>query len=71
MIEGEKRLSPHSYGIAIDLNPEKGIYWRRVKDKEIYLQTQKNYPSELVRLFEQKCFIRGKKWYEYLNIDLS
>ena len=65
MIEGEKRLSPHSYGIAIDLNPEKGIYWRRVKDKEIYLQTQKNYPSELVRLFEQKGFIWGGKWYEY------
>lgn len=65
VIEGEKRLSPHSYGIAIDLNPIKGIYWRHVKDKEIYLQTQKHYPSEVVRLFEQKGFVWGGKWYEY------
>lgn len=65
VIAGEKRLSPHSYGIAIDLHPKKGIYWRIVKDREKYLQIQKDYPSELVRLFEQKGFIWGGKWYEY------
>lgn len=64
-IEGEIRLSPHSYGIAIDLNVEKGIYWRWTKDKEQYLQTQKNYPSELVQLFEENGFIWGGKWYEF------
>lgn len=65
VIAGEKRLSPHSYGIAIDLHPKKGIYWRLVKDREKYLQIQKEYPSELVGIFEQRGFIWGGKWYEY------
>ncbi len=64
-IAGTKRLSPHSFGIAIDLNPKQGAYWRnrgRGFDARPYLQ---RYPAQIVNLFEKHGFIWGGKWWHY------
>lgn len=62
-IAGTERLSPHSYGIAIDLNPKKGGYWRW--SGGTHHPAQADYPSEIVTLFENEGFIWGGKWREY------
>ncbi|MEG2172174.1 MAG: M15 family metallopeptidase [Desulfovibrionaceae bacterium] len=67
-IAGENRLSPHSFGIAVDLNPAKGIYWRwstPQKRQSIGAAARAAYPSEIVAAFEAEGFIWGGKWYEY------
>lgn len=67
-IAGAKRLSPHSYGIAIDLNPAKGPYWlwaapaRRAGESAA---ARASYPAAIVAAFEAEGFIWGGKWYEY------
>lgn len=62
-IAGEQRLSAHSYGMAVDLNPRKGAYWRWAGGA--YHPAQKEFPSEIVRIFEDNGFIWGGKWREY------
>ncbi|MFL0248571.1 M15 family metallopeptidase [Candidatus Clostridium stratigraminis] len=60
-ISGTNRLSPHAFGIAIDLASSKFDYWKwaSVKDGEKRLLT---YPRELVEVFEKHNFIWGGKW---------
>ena len=64
-IAGTDRLSPHSWGIALDLH--KGSYWRWGKNLNpmelLALQTE--YPREIVAAFEEQGFIWGGKWYHY------
>jgi hypothetical protein len=64
-IAGTDRLSPHSWGIALDLH--KGKYWRWGKNlgpmELLALQTA--YPWEIVAAFEEQGFIWGGKWYHY------
>lgn len=63
-IAGEKgRLSPHSFGIAIDLSPHKAPYWRWSRMSPHPLQT--SYPSAIVAAFEAEGFVWGGKWHEY------
>lgn len=62
-IAGEQRLSPHSFGIAIDLSPQRAPYWRWAKMERHPLQ--QSYDSEIVRAFEAEGFIWGGKWHEY------
>jgi hypothetical protein len=63
-IAGTRRLSPHSFGLAIDLNPGQGFYWRngnRLKWKE-------NFPScpwPIVTIFERNGFVWGGKWHHF------
>lgn len=54
------RLSPHSFGIAVDLNPDKGPYWQWSKLRPHPLQ--KTFPAAIVSLFEDNGFIWGGKW---------
>ena len=54
------RLSPHSFGIAVDLNPDKGPYWQWSKLRPHPLQ--KTFPPAIVSLFEDNGFIWGGKW---------
>jgi hypothetical protein len=63
-IAGTKRLSPHSWGTAIDLNPKYGAYWRWEKNLPgtAILQKQRAYPQEIVKIFEDAGFIWGGKW---------
>jgi hypothetical protein len=62
-IAGTHRLSPHSWGIAIDLNPRYGSYWRGRKAGGPEVEKMRdNYPQEIVELFEKHGFIWGGKW---------
>ncbi|MFV0482463.1 MAG: M15 family metallopeptidase [Campylobacteraceae bacterium] len=57
-----KRLSMHSFGIAIDINVAKSHYWQWEKGEYKY----KNLiPYEIVEIFEKHGFIWGGKWYSY------
>jgi D-alanyl-D-alanine carboxypeptidase len=64
-IKGTDRLSPHSFGIAIDLNARKGAYWRRHKKGTGLPALRRRYPHEIVSIFEKHGFIWGGKWYHY------
>jgi hypothetical protein len=64
-IAGTDRLSPHSWGIALDLH--KGQYWRWGKSfgpMEL-LALQTSYPIEIIAAFEKQGFVWGGKWYHY------
>ncbi len=61
VIKGTGRLSPHSYGIAIDLKSSKYDYWKW-NTKENGKKRIKEYPSEMVSAFENNNFIWGGKW---------
>lgn len=60
-IAGTNRLSTHSYGIAIDINPDMSSYWRWDK---VYSYNNK-IPREIVEIFERNGYIWGGKWYHY------
>jgi hypothetical protein len=66
-IAGTDRLSPHSWGIAIDLNPAKGRYWRwgkSMRGQEL-LKMQTDFPWSIIAAFEEHGFIWGGKWFHY------
>jgi hypothetical protein len=56
--------SPHSYGIAIDLNTAVSDYWfwRPHNDLIAY---RNRMPEEIVAIFEKHGFIWGGKWYHF------
>lgn len=62
-IAGEQRLSPHAFGIALDLSPRLAPYWRWSALRPHPLQA--SYPTEIVTAFEAEGFIWGGKWHEY------
>lgn len=62
-IAGESRLSPHAYGIAVDLSSRIAPYWRWSNLRPHPLQF--SYPSAIVSSMEQAGFIWGGKWHEY------
>lgn len=62
-IAGEARLSPHAYGIAVDLSARLAPYWRWSKLRPHPMQ--RGYPSVIVDAMEQAGFIWGGKWHEY------
>ena len=62
-IAGVGRLSPHSFGFAVDLNPRLGAYWRWSKGTTH--PGQATFPTEIVRIFENNGFVWGGKWREY------
>jgi hypothetical protein len=56
--------SPHSYGIAIDLNLAFSDYWYwRPHDGPIAYRNR--MPEEVVGIFEKHGFIWGGKWYHF------
>jgi len=56
--------SPHSYGIAIDLNTAFSDYWYwRPHDGPILYRNR--MPEEIVTIFEKHGFIWGGKWYHF------
>lgn len=61
VIAGTDRLSPHAFGIAIDLSSDAGDYWRWAA-KELGQKRLESYPEALVRAFEDNGFIWGGKW---------
>jgi hypothetical protein len=65
-IAGTTRPSPHSWGIALDLSPQRSHYWRWDVEKEGGLPRWRNrIPHPIVTAFEQGGFIWGGRWYHY------
>ncbi|GGA96268.1 hypothetical protein GCM10011324_03200 [Allosediminivita pacifica] len=65
-IAGTDRLSPHSYGIAIDLNAALGGYWRWTgADEGEVGGFDNNLPWALVESLERRGFIWGGKWHHF------
>ncbi len=60
-IAGTKRLSAHSFGIAIDLNTKFANYWRW--DKSQVFKNQ--IPKKIINIFEKHGFIWGGRWFHY------
>jgi len=60
-IAGTVGLSPHAFGIAVDINADRADYWRWNRG------TRRNgsIPFEIVDVFERHGFIWGGKWYHY------
>lgn len=61
LISGTGRLSPHSYGITIDLKSDKRDYWKW-SSAEQGKSRLCEYPDELVSAFEKHNFVWGGKW---------
>ncbi|MGH4125260.1 MAG: M15 family metallopeptidase [Clostridium sp.] len=61
VISGTSRLSPHAFGIAIDLASDKRDYWKWAS-KEDGEKRLASYSSELVEIFENNGFVWGGKW---------
>lgn len=61
-IKNSPRLSMHSFGIAIDLNPDKGVYWLWKPPAQALERVRVAYPQALVDAFEAEGFIWGGKW---------
>lgn len=61
VIQDTGLLSPHSYGIAIDLNRNDSDYWKWVSREKGDIRIA-SYPKELVKVFEKYGFVWGGKW---------
>lgn len=65
-IAGTSRLSAHSYGIAVDINPELGGYWRWSGAAEGAVGPwESRVPDAVIRQMERFGFIWGGKWHHY------
>lgn len=66
LIGGTERLSAHSFGIAVDLNPALGGYWRWSGRLEGDAGAFDNrIPEAVVSTFERFGFIWGGKWHHF------
>ena len=79
-ISGTQRMSYHSWGLAIDIQPKrlggKAIYWLwemgRNKDWMLVpLENRWNPPDPVIRAFEKEGFIWGGKWPVYDNMHFE
>lgn len=61
VISGTGKLSPHAYGIAIDIASSPSDYWKW-SNREAGEKRVLYYPEELVRTFEKYNFVWGGKW---------
>lgn len=67
-VRGAKRMSAHSYGIAIDINVSMSDYWlwaNQGKSETATIAYRNRIPAEIVRVFEKHGFIWGGRWYHY------
>lgn len=70
VIAGTGQLSPHAFGIAVDLHSNPYDYWRWAT-KEQGQSRLESYPQELVQVFEAHGFIWGGKWahFDFLHFE--
>ena len=81
IIDGTKRKSFHSYGIAIDILPRsqggKQIFWSWAADKYpdtwmlVPLKNRWMPPDSVIKVFEEEGFIWGGKWVIYDNMHFE
>ncbi|KOR27050.1 glycoside hydrolase [Clostridium sp. L74] len=60
-IAGTNLLSPHAFGIAIDLVRDNRDYWKWATEKQ-GAERLASYPKEIVETFEKNNFVWGGKW---------
>lgn len=72
MVSGTNRLSPHCFGMSIDINPNASDYWRYDLEaagvpvnESTPIKYKNKIPWEIVRVFEKHGFIWGGKWRHY------
>jgi hypothetical protein len=58
-IAGTELQSAHSFGVAVDLNPKLGAYWRWQKE------WKNQIPPEVVDAFESEGFAWGGRWFHF------
>ena len=63
-IQNTTRQSPHSYGVAIDLNVAHSFYWEWAQPKEP-VRWQSSTPRAIVDAFEAEGFIWAGRWHHY------
>lgn len=63
-ISRTNRLSPHAFGIAIDLASNKDDYWQWTT-REAGERRLKTYPQDVVDTMESNYFIWGGKWGQF------
>lgn len=64
-IADSPNLSPHSFGIALDINTQFSKYWLWDKKERNEYQYENQIPLEIVRAFEEEGFIWGGRWWHY------
>lgn len=65
-IAATNRLSPHSFGIALDLDPTWSHYWLwDLRGEPKAMRYANRIPMEIVDIFERHGFIWGGKWSHY------
>ncbi|MEA2897048.1 MAG: hypothetical protein QOJ84_2663 [Bradyrhizobium sp.] len=64
-IAASNRISMHSYGAAIDLNPVYGNYWLWNKTAEGRATWKNQIPYDIIEIFERYGFLWGGKWYHF------
>lgn len=64
VVAGTSLLSFHAYGIAIDLKSNENDYWRWASQPAGESRIRE-YPKELVKVFENNGFIWGGKWQHF------
>ena len=66
VIRGTKRLSMHSFAIAIDVGVPSADYWKwRKPGPDGLLAYRNRIPLEIVEVFEKHGFVWGGKWYHF------
>jgi peptidoglycan LD-endopeptidase CwlK len=65
VIHGTKRLSVHSFAIALDVAVKQSDYWRWSKKKGGEIPYRNRIPYAIAKVFERHGFIWGGKWYHY------
>lgn len=70
-IAGTGRLSAHSFGIAVDLNSQKGLYWQWKPGAPLLESTRQSYPQAVVDIFESEGFVWGGKWahFDFMHFE--
>ncbi len=62
-------LSAHSFGIAIDINSERGNYWlwdlEKSRSGNKRLVYRNHIPMRIVKIFEKEGFLWGGRWHYY------
>lgn len=64
-IADSPNLSPHSFGIALDINTRFSRYWLWDKKEINEYQYENQIPLEIVHAFEEEGFIWGGRWWHY------
>lgn len=65
-VRNSKRVSMHSFGIAIDIGVKRSDYWDWNRPDKLGRYKWKNrFPWEIAAVFERHGFVWGAKWYHF------